>query len=109
MLLYRAALHPGVEEVWGADLSGEAVAYLEEVRNSPHFAHIKDKVKALHRPADNFDGVPTNHFDAIVLSAMIMYFPNMAYVSDVVRWRCGYAGTRVGEASHPGPAKVEKE
>merc|ERR1719506_1019679 len=85
MLLYRAALHPGVEEVWGADLSGEATAYLEEVRNSPHFAHIKDKVKALHRPADNFDGVPTNHFDAIVLSAMIMYFPNMAYVSDVMR------------------------
>ena len=42
-------------------------------------------MKALHRPADNFDGVPANHFDAIVLSAMIMYFPNMAYVSDVMR------------------------
>ena len=85
MLLFRAALHPNVEEVWGADLSGEAVAYLDEVAASPHFQHIKHKVKTLHRPADNFSGVPSNHFDAIVLSAMIMYFPNMQYVSDVMK------------------------
>jgi len=85
MLLFRTALHPDVEEVWGCDLSGEAVAYLEEVQSAPCFAHIKDKVHALHRPADNFDGIPEDHFDCVVMSAMIMYFPNMAYVSKVLQ------------------------
>ena len=85
MLLFRAALHPSVEEVWGADLSGEAVKFLEEVRLNKHFQHIADKVKTLHRPADNFDGVPQNYFDCIVMSAMTMYFPNMAYFLDVLR------------------------
>ena len=28
---------------------------------------------------------------------------------EVVRWRCGYAGTRVGEASHPGPAVARED
>eukprot|EP00928_Gymnodinium_smaydae_P061935 TRINITY_DN4589_c0_g1_i1.p1 TRINITY_DN4589_c0_g1~~TRINITY_DN4589_c0_g1_i1.p1 ORF type:complete len:1199 (-),score=217.60 TRINITY_DN4589_c0_g1_i1:315-3911(-) len=90
MLLYRAALQPNVEEVWGCDLSGEAVAYLEQVKRAPQFQHIASKIHALHRPADNFDGVPDNHFDLIVMSAMIMYFPSMAYVSDVLR-KCSKA------------------
>ena len=35
MLAFRAALRPEVEEVWMADLSGEACRYVEKV-HSPH-------------------------------------------------------------------------
>jgi predicted acyl esterase/SAM-dependent methyltransferase len=90
MLLFRAALHPSVEEVWGADLSGEAVKFLEEVRLNAHFKHIANKLKTLHRPADNFDGVPQSYFDCIVMSAMVYYFPNMTYLLDVLR-KCSEA------------------
>ena len=45
MLAFRAALRPEVEEVWMADLSGEACRYLEAVASHPHFAHIKHKVR----------------------------------------------------------------
>ena len=73
MLLFRCALHKDVQEVWGADLSGEACNFLTSVANNPHFAHIKDKIKVLHRPADNFEGIPSNHFDCIAMNAMVMY------------------------------------
>ena len=85
MLAFRMALQPEVEEVWMADLSGEACRYLEQVCNHPHFAHIKHKMKVLHRPADNFTDVPNDYFDVVVLSAMVMYFPSIEYFSDVLR------------------------
>ena len=85
MLAFRAALRPEVEEVWMADLSGEACRYVEKVRAHPNFAHIQSKCKVLHRPAHDFSGVPENHFDVIVMNAMTMYFPSQEYFTDVLR------------------------
>uniref|UniRef100_A0A7S2HXV1 Carrier domain-containing protein n=1 Tax=Haptolina brevifila TaxID=156173 RepID=A0A7S2HXV1_9EUKA len=85
MLAFRAALRPEVEEVWMADLSGEACRYVEKVAEHPHFVHIKNKCKVLHRPADDFSGIPENHFDVIAMNAMVMYFPSIKYFSDVLR------------------------
>ena len=85
MLAFRAALRPEVEEVWMADLSGEACRYVEKVRAHPNFAHIQSKCKVLHRPAHDFSGVPENRFDVIVMNAMTMYFPSQEYFTDVLR------------------------
>ena len=85
MLAFRAALRPEVEEVWMADLSGEACRYVEKVCAHPCFAHIKHKCKVLHRPAHDFSGIPDDYFDVVVMNAMVMYYPSMAYFSDVLR------------------------
>ena len=85
MLAYRAALRPEVEEVWMADLSSEASRYVERLRVHPHFAHIAHKCKVLHRPADDFKDIPDNHFDCVAMNAMVMYFPSVEYMTDVLR------------------------
>ena len=85
MLAFRAALRPEVEEVWMADLSGEACRYVEKVCAHPNFAHIQSKCKVLHRPAHDFSGVPDDHFDVVVMNAMTMYFPSIEYLTDVLR------------------------
>ena len=39
----------------------------------PKFAHIKHKMKVLHRPAHDFTAIPDDYFDVVVMNAMVSH------------------------------------
>ncbi|GGK78181.1 hypothetical protein Sme01_44210 [Sphaerisporangium melleum] len=80
LLLSRLA--PAAEEYWATDLSEEVVRDLAaEVARRPGLA---DKVVLRARAADDFSGIPENHFDAVVLNSVVQYFPGADYLIDVL-------------------------
>ncbi|MGK2869483.1 MAG: amino acid adenylation domain-containing protein, partial [Mycobacterium sp.] len=44
----------------------------------------RDRVQLLARPAHIADGLPKGHFDTIVVNSVVQYFPNAAYLTEVV-------------------------
>ncbi|GAA0585860.1 amino acid adenylation domain-containing protein [Streptomyces crystallinus] len=79
LLLAKLVDHVG--EYWGIDLSPTAIALLD--------AHIRregltDKVKLRSQPAHVTDGLPSGHFDTVVINSVVQYFPNGAYLRQVV-------------------------
>jgi amino acid adenylation domain-containing protein len=79
-LLLRLASE--VEEYWGVDYARPAIEALD--------AHLR--ASGLHRPgiklfaqaADQLEGLPSGHFDTIVLNSVVQYFPDAAYLIQVI-------------------------
>ena len=44
----------------------------------------RDRVQLLARPAHITDALPRGHFDTIVVNSVVQYFPNAAYLTEVV-------------------------
>ncbi|MEU4347654.1 amino acid adenylation domain-containing protein [Streptomyces sp. NPDC023838] len=79
LLLAKLVDHVG--EYWGIDLSPTAIALLD--------AHVRrealtDKVKLRSQPAHVTDGLPAGHFDTVVINSVVQYFPNGAYLRQVI-------------------------
>ncbi|WP_219508237.1 non-ribosomal peptide synthetase [Nonomuraea ceibae] len=79
--LLLAKLVDDVETYWGTDLSPSAIALLGE--------HVKaqgltDKVRLRSQPADVTDGLPAGFFDTVILNSVVQYFPNGAYLRQVL-------------------------
>ncbi|MFD3850807.1 thioesterase domain-containing protein [Streptomyces microflavus] len=79
--LLLAKLVDRVETYWGTDLSPTAISLLE--------AHIQqqdlgDRVKLRSQPAHIVDGLPTGYFDTVVINSVVQYFPNGAYLRQVI-------------------------
>ncbi|MFI1172218.1 amino acid adenylation domain-containing protein [Streptomyces melanogenes] len=79
LLLAKLVDHVG--EYWGIDLSPTAIALLE--------AHIRregltGRVKLRSQPAHVTDGLPAGHFDTVVINSVVQYFPNGAYLRQVI-------------------------
>jgi amino acid adenylation domain-containing protein len=81
MVLFRVA--PNCREYWGTDFSPAALAYVERHMSRPGCS--LPHVRLLHRPADDFEGFAPGSLDAVVLNSVVQYFPNVAYLLDVVR------------------------
>lgn len=80
LLLLRVA--PRCDQYVGADFSPVVLEKLRE--QLPAFPSLKDRVEILERSADNFDGVDHDSFDTVLLNSVIQYFPNVAYLTDVI-------------------------
>ncbi|WP_035274053.1 class I SAM-dependent methyltransferase, partial [Actinoalloteichus caeruleus] len=70
LLLSRLA--PDCDEYWGTDFSG---AVIERLTAEVTSAGLHDRVVLRHQAADVVDGLPTDHFDTIVLNSVAQYFP----------------------------------
>ncbi|MFF3438316.1 amino acid adenylation domain-containing protein [Streptosporangium sp. NPDC002721] len=76
LLLSRLA--PGREEYWGTDFAAPVIAKLRADLGpgSP--------VRLSCQPAHDTTGLPSGHFDTIVVNSVVQYFPSAAYLADVI-------------------------
>ncbi|MFJ6379392.1 amino acid adenylation domain-containing protein [Kitasatospora sp. NPDC092039] len=75
LLLQRLA--PAAVDYTGTDLSAGAVAALKSRVGADH-------VTLLHQSADVVEGLPTGHFDTVVLNSVAQYFPDVHYLTTVL-------------------------
>ncbi|WP_370966497.1 methyltransferase [Amycolatopsis sp. cg9] len=80
--LLMAKLAPSCEEYVATDFSATVVETLTgQVADDPALAHV-----TLHnREANDFSGLPDQHFDTVVINSVIQYFPDIGYLADVLR------------------------
>ena len=71
-------LAPDAETYWGADISKVAIDALQK-------HHPLSQLNLLHRPADDFSGVPEQHFDTVIINSVAQYFPNADYLATVLQ------------------------
>ncbi len=71
-------LAPDAEVYWAADISKVAIEALQK-------NHPLPQVKLLHRPADDFSGIPENYFDTVIINSVAQYFPDAAYLARVLQ------------------------
>ena len=80
--LLLGELAPDCVEYWATDFSAPAIETLRAaVRSQPW----SDRVTLRTQPAHTTDGLPERYFDTIVLNSVIQYFPDAAYLLDVLR------------------------
>ena len=74
--------HLDVYKRQGVDFSPATLAKLrEQLQSVPSLA---GKVEVIERRADDFGSLDCNSFDTVVMNSVIFYFPNLAYLSDVL-------------------------
>uniref|UniRef100_UPI000AD890BF non-ribosomal peptide synthetase n=1 Tax=Rhodococcus marinonascens TaxID=38311 RepID=UPI000AD890BF len=76
-------LAPHCDTYWATDFSDTTIDTLR-TRLAAHDAPWTDLVHLRTQPADDTDGLPAGQFDTIVLNSVIQYFPNAAYLIDVI-------------------------
>jgi|ERR1019366_2728545 SAM-dependent methyltransferase len=80
MLLMRIAPH--CDRYVAVDFSPAVLARLnEQLMTIPALA---ERVQVMERRADNFSGLDRDSFDTVVLSSVVQYFPNSAYLTRVL-------------------------
>ncbi len=78
--LFRVA--PGCSKYWGVDFSKPALDYVKR-----HLHLLKDPpsdIRFLQASADQLGDVPDESFDVVILNGVVMYFPSMRYLMDVI-------------------------
>ncbi|MFJ2766914.1 non-ribosomal peptide synthase/polyketide synthase [Streptomyces sp. NPDC087300] len=78
--LLLSQLAPHCDSYWGTDFSAGVVAALRT--QIPEA--LAGRVELRNQPAHDASGLPTDHFDVIVINSVIQYFPNAAYLTDVI-------------------------
>ncbi|MEW2399664.1 amino acid adenylation domain-containing protein [Streptomyces sp. NPDC046862] len=79
LILSRIA--PDCETYWGTDLSAEAIGALRTQLDGELAARLELRAQ----PAHDTTGLPTGHFDVVVLNSVAQYFPSADYLTDVLR------------------------
>ncbi|WP_420891933.1 amino acid adenylation domain-containing protein [Mycolicibacterium nivoides] len=79
--LVLSQVAPECVEYWGTDFSAPTIRKLESsVAGQPW----GDRVRLRVQPADVADGLPDGYFDTIIVNSVIQYFPNPAYLTEVI-------------------------
>ncbi|MFD7033017.1 amino acid adenylation domain-containing protein [Streptomyces sp. NPDC059917] len=81
--LILSRLAPHCTAYWGTDFSAPAIDALR-ARIAVH-EELADRVELRAQPADDTSGLPRDFFDTIVVNSVAQYFPDAAYLSDVIR------------------------
>jgi amino acid adenylation domain-containing protein len=79
--LLLSELLPHVESYWATDFSSSVIARLTRQLRDTEWA---DRTHLSVRGADEFEGLPTGHFDTIVVNSVIQYFPSGDYLTRVL-------------------------
>jgi amino acid adenylation domain-containing protein/non-ribosomal peptide synthase protein (TIGR01720 family) len=79
LLLFRIAPH--CSQYLASDISEAALDYVQKQASAMGGL---PQLRLLHQPADCFDGIPPNTFDAVVLNSVVQYFPNQEYLLRVL-------------------------
>ncbi|MGD1424872.1 amino acid adenylation domain-containing protein [Mycolicibacterium septicum] len=79
--LVLSQIAPECVEYWGTDFSAPTIRKLESsVAGQPW----GDRVRLRVQPADVADGLPDGYFDTVIVNSVIQYFPNSAYLAEVM-------------------------
>jgi amino acid adenylation domain-containing protein len=79
LLLFQVA--PYCERYWATDFAQTALSYVwEQVQQDGRLAHVA----LFQRTADNFDGIPADSFDMVILNSVVQYFPGVEYLLRVL-------------------------
>lgn len=81
MLLAKVALN--CSEYYATDISQMAINYVNDKLVNKQSA--LRAVKLYRRSANNFTGIPSNHFDLFVLNSVCQYFPSIEYFVEVIK------------------------
>ena len=79
LLLFRVAPH--CEQYIGTDFSAAAIERLRQTLGS----QLLPQVRLAQKTADDFEGIASGTFDAVILNSVAQYFPGVNYLLDVVR------------------------
>ncbi|MGD2095558.1 MAG: amino acid adenylation domain-containing protein, partial [Phycisphaerales bacterium] len=100
LLLFELA--PRSSSYYGTDLSIRALESIE--KRLPMLGDDGEKVRLLHKMADDFEGLNNKQFDTVIINSVIQYFPGADYLSHVLREALGRvrAGGKVvvGDVRH---------
>ncbi|MCV7197660.1 non-ribosomal peptide synthetase [Mycobacterium angelicum] len=80
--LLLSQLAPHYDQYWATDFSTPTIDALRHAVAAQPWA---DRVRLQAQAADVTDGLPTGHFDVVVLNSVVQYFPSAAYLLDVLR------------------------
>jgi amino acid adenylation domain-containing protein len=80
LLLFRIAPH--TVEYCGTDISPVALGYVEQ--HLPSVEGPLPPVRLLRQEADDFSGIASGTFDAVVLNSVVQLFPSIDYVVQVL-------------------------
>jgi amino acid adenylation domain-containing protein len=80
LLLWRIAPH--CARYVGTDLSSQALGTLQ--RQLAAADGTLPSIEVLHRPADDFSGLPPGGFDLVILNSVAQYFPGIDYLVGVL-------------------------
>ncbi|MBL1121007.1 amino acid adenylation domain-containing protein, partial [Streptomyces sp. 110] len=80
LLLRRLA--PGCDSYWATDFSSAVIDVLrDQIDRDPDLAA---RVELSSQPADVFTGLPSGHFDTVIINSVIQYFPGVDYLVAVI-------------------------
>ncbi|MEU7632730.1 amino acid adenylation domain-containing protein, partial [Nocardia sp. NPDC049220] len=81
--LILSGVAPMCESYWGTDVSPAVIDRLRSqlVERPDLTAEVNLRCQA----ADDINGLPENHFDAVVINSVVQYFPHAEYLVDVLR------------------------
>ncbi|MBP2455951.1 amino acid adenylation domain-containing protein [Mycolicibacterium lutetiense] len=79
--LVLSQIAPKCVEYWGTDFSAPTIRTLESAVAGQPWG---DRVRLQVQPADVADGLPDGYFDTIIVNSVIQYFPNAAYLTEVI-------------------------
>ncbi|WP_122526185.1 condensation domain-containing protein, partial [Mycobacterium attenuatum] len=81
--LMLSQIAPHCEHYVGTDTSAVAIDTLA-LSLEQFQIPWRDRVQLLTQPAHVVDGLPRAYFDTVVLNSVVQYFPNAAYLADVI-------------------------
>jgi amino acid adenylation domain-containing protein len=80
LLLFRLA--PSCTQYLGTDFSPVALQYIQRQLSTSEYR--MPQVSLLQRMANDFEGIGTKTFEAVVLNSVVQYFPSVEYLLDVL-------------------------
>ncbi|MFW9261387.1 amino acid adenylation domain-containing protein [Nostoc sp. CALU 546] len=80
LMLFRIAPH--CQQYCATDLSEKALLNLKHQMTM--LEHKPSEVTLIHRGANNFEGVVSNSFDAVLIVSVMQYFPRIDYLLQVL-------------------------
>ncbi|NEP40821.1 MAG: methyltransferase, partial [Okeania sp. SIO2H7] len=80
MLLFKIA--PQTSKYYGTDISDKAISYIEEQLKTLEgdWSHVQ----VYNQPAQDFQALEKESFDAVILNSVIQYFPSIEYLVGVL-------------------------
>ncbi len=81
--LVLSQVAPHCERYVGTDMSAVAIDNLAGLLDRLRI-DWRDRVQLLTQPAHVTEGLPRGYFDTIVLNSVVQYFPNAAYLAEVI-------------------------
>ncbi|WP_336779440.1 amino acid adenylation domain-containing protein [Paenibacillus illinoisensis] len=80
--LLLSKIAPESQQYWATDFSQPVLTYIEKTIQERDLS--LPQLKLLQREATNFEGIPEQEIDLIILNSVVQYFPSVSYLTNVL-------------------------